>query len=285
MGMAVGTTRTSGIPANGLLTVLFSVAVIAIAMRGYELREEFYLAPDHGLGYALGIVGGLLMLMLLLYPLRKNVRLMHNWGPVRHWFRMHMLLGIIGPLLVLFHCNFSLGAVNSNMALLCMVMMVSSGMVGRFIFTRIHYGLYGEKANLQELQRNQLLVEAMLRDDEARYANITASRVVAELKALQPYTVPPRGPLAGLWRVMAFAVHSRRVDWKVRTHLRSAPAALAEETRALSLQVERYIDTVRRLTGFSFFERLFSLWHVLHMPIFFMLMVTGLVHVWAVHNY
>ncbi len=285
MDMTVGTTRVSGIHASRLLTLLFSVVVIAIGIRGFELRNEFILAPDHGLGYALGIVGGVMMLLLLLYPLRKQVRFMRNWGPVRHWFRMHMLLGIVGPLLVLFHCNFSLGAVNSNMALLCMVMMVSSGMVGRFIFTRIHYGLYGEKANLQELQRNQLLVEAMLRDDEARYANITASRVVAELKALQPYTVPPRGPLARLWHVVSFVLHSRRVGWKVRAHLRSAPAALADETRTLSVHVERYIDTLRRLTGFSFFERLFSLWHVLHMPIFFMLVVTGLVHVWAVHNY
>jgi hypothetical protein len=33
------------------------------------------------------------------------------------------------------------------------------------------------------------------------------------------------------------------------------------------------------------YERLFSLWHVLHLPLFFMLLAAGIVHVIAVHVY
>jgi hypothetical protein len=36
---------------------------------------------------------------------------------------------------------------------------------------------------------------------------------------------------------------------------------------------------------FRAFQTLFSLWHALHMPLFFMLIIAGTVHVVAVHIY
>jgi hypothetical protein len=49
--------------------------------------------------------------------------------------------------------------------------------------------------------------------------------------------------------------------------------------------LDRYLLTVRRAAGFSFFERLFALWHVLHVPLFVMLVIAGFTHVVAVHLY
>ena len=40
-----------------------------------------------------------------------------------------------------------------------------------------------------------------------------------------------------------------------------------------------------RVAQFSFYERLFALWHVFHLPIFFMMVISALVHVLAVHMY
>lgn len=271
--------------ASGVFTVLFAALVVLAVVRGIQVRDEYYLAPDHGLGYALGIIGASLMLALMLYPMRKNLRFMRSWGPVRHWFRLHMVLGVIGPLCILFHCNFSLGAVNSNMALLCMSMMVASGLVGRYIYTRIHYGLYGERANLQDLQRSQLIEAALLREDEARHGSAAARAIVAELQALEAFVAPPRTPLGGLWRVVSFAIRSRRVHWRLRARLRQLPTVAAADAERLAAHAESHLETLRRIAGFSFFERLFSMWHALHLPIFFMLVVTGLVHVWAVNNY
>jgi NADH:ubiquinone oxidoreductase subunit 2 (subunit N) len=41
-----------------------------------------------------------MMLALLLYPLRKRLRILHFLGPTKVWFRTHMILGLVGPLLV-----------------------------------------------------------------------------------------------------------------------------------------------------------------------------------------
>ena len=55
--------------------------------------------------------------------------------------------------------------------------------------------------------------------------------------------------------------------------------------RRARIYLRIHLGTVRKIAGFSFYERLFSLWHVLHLPLFIMLLVSGVVHVYAVHMY
>ena len=39
------------------------------------------------------------------------------------------------------------------------------------------------------------------------------------------------------------------------------------------------------MARFNSFERLFSLWHLVHVPFFVMMILSGLFHVFAVHLY
>jgi O-antigen/teichoic acid export membrane protein len=93
------------------------------------------LTPKSGLSYWLGVTGASMMALLFGYYLRKRI----NPKPVAIrslpvWFRMHVILGIAGPMLILFHCNFRFGAFNSNVALLSMGAVVVSGVVGRYLY-------------------------------------------------------------------------------------------------------------------------------------------------------
>jgi hypothetical protein len=260
---------------NGALTAVFTLATFALVVLGWQTRNEYYLTAEHGTGYALGIIGGLMMLLLLLYPLRKRLRFMHHWLPVRHWFRVHMILGVLGPLCILYHCNFHPGATNSNVALACMALMVASGVVGRFIYARIHHGLYGQRATLQELQRSRIFVEQQLSADAERLP----AEVREQLKALEVVALQRRSVAGNIVRALTFGLFSRWSQWRMGALLSGGERAAARA------HVAAYLDALRRIAGFTFFERLFSLWHVLHMPIFFMLVITGLVHVYAVHFY
>ena len=47
--------------------------VTALLVWGYHFPTEQYITPQSGLGYALGIVGGSLMLLLMIYPARKRL--------------------------------------------------------------------------------------------------------------------------------------------------------------------------------------------------------------------
>src|SRR5205814_2919423 len=77
---------------------------------------------------------------------------MHSGPPMPSWFRFHMVLGIGGPLCILYHCNFSTGATNSNVALFSMLTVAGSGIIGRYIYAHIHNGLYGRKLEFGELR-------------------------------------------------------------------------------------------------------------------------------------
>ena len=128
---------------------LLSISMIAALFFGWQHRDDNYLSAETGTGYTLGIVGGSLMLVLLLYPLSKRIELLTRFIPIRYWFGIHMLFGIIGPVLILFHSNFQTGSTNSTVALTCMLLVAGSGIIGRYIYTRIHHGLYGTRVTLK----------------------------------------------------------------------------------------------------------------------------------------
>ncbi|MFM2120438.1 MAG: hypothetical protein RL722_1906, partial [Pseudomonadota bacterium] len=108
--------------------------------------------PGDDVGYWIGVVGGMMMLILLVYPLRKYVKFMQGWGKVKFWLWGHMMLGIGGPLLILIHCTFRTGSTNAAVALWSMVVVAASGVIGRFIYTRLNRGLLAEQSALRQFR-------------------------------------------------------------------------------------------------------------------------------------
>ena len=112
---------------SALRPSLSELVVAAALLLGWHNSEEGHLTPETGVGYWLGIAGASAMLLLLLYPLRKRMKSLRGLGSVGGWFRLHMVLGLIGPALILFHSNFKLGSLNSNVALFSMLTVAASG--------------------------------------------------------------------------------------------------------------------------------------------------------------
>ncbi len=131
---------------------LFALLTMAAMLWAWWISGNRYLQAESGVGYALGIVGGSLMLILLLYPLRKRLRFMSGWLNLKSWFQLHMLLGVLGPLCILLHSNFRLGSTNSTVALVCMLLVAGSGLVGRYLYGKFHFGLYGQQVGLQQIK-------------------------------------------------------------------------------------------------------------------------------------
>jgi hypothetical protein len=66
-------------------------------------------------------------------------------------------------------------------------------------------------------------------------------------------------------------------------------AVLARHAIQLGAAARRYADrrleAGRRTAEYRAYARLFSFWHVLHIPIFFMLLISAIVHIIAVNVY
>jgi hypothetical protein len=264
---------------------LFSAGVILALIYGWNHRDDNYLSAESGAGYVLGIVGCSMMLILLAYPLSKRVNALTRVVPTRYWFGIHMLFGILGPVLILFHSNFQMGSLNSNIALFCMLVVAGSGIIGRYIYTRIHHGLYGARLNLTDLkneaQGNHVAVSRVYTLDKKLETEFEAM----ETAALQPCT----GIVVCLWRMIRLSAASRWLQWHsirlVKTAEHEDVAHTGTEREQMVHSIRWYMKTLRKTAGFQLYERLFSLWHVLHLPLFFMMIIAAVIHIFAVHIY
>lgn len=269
----------------------YLLAAIAL-MVGWQLRDQSLIAAREGLGYALGIIGSVMMVLLLLYPIRKRARLLKNVGAVRHWFRAHMILGVMGPILVLFHSNFSLGSINSRVALFCTIVVAASGILGRYLYAKIHHGLYGQRLTLASLRSD--INE--FRGDQSRLGSIVSivnTRLAPLEDAVGQLSDRPGDALS---IALQTSFQLMWLKYSVRRSLREqidqmafASSVIAADKKRLTVNTFNYLNrrlsVLRKFAQLSVCERLFSWWHVVHYPLFMVLVVAAIVHVIAVHMY
>ena len=264
---------------------LFGLAVLLLLAFGWSQRNNHDITAESGLGYWLGIAGGSLMLTLLLYPLSKRVRLLTRLIPLRYWFGLHMTLGVIGPVLILFHANFQLGSANSNIALFCMLLVAGSGLVGRYFYSRIHHGLYGRKISLQELaariSQSQKDMAPQTMAGETGQAAALLQKLITQLECHRQHLLQPTHSLGAILRNHRQLARTLRQIKREMRRDRQLRAQLADRLDAFAA----YQRSLQKLASFYLYERLFSLWHLFHLPLFIMMILTAVVHVFAVHIY
>jgi hypothetical protein len=211
---------------------------------------------------------------------------------VKHWFLLHMTLGVGGPLLILLHSNFRIGSLNAGAALFSMVIVALSGVVGRFLYRRVHRGLQGEQTSFESLRTRAGLDQA-----EARSKLAFAPAVETQLKAFEDAELEARpGWATWLRQVLLLPAKQWLVYRACAGELRRPLRQLARRAgwsheererhgRLARKLVRRYLTAVVRVAQYTAYERLFSLWHVAHIPFVYLLVLSAVAHVVAVHAY
>jgi hypothetical protein len=203
-----------------------------------------------------------------------------------------MIIGIVGPVCILLHCGFSLGATNSNIALFSMLTVSGSGIFGRYFYSKIHHGLYGRKATLAELQERA----HELRERATKILMMPELANLLEDEERRLLAVADWGPARMLFAPAAIAYHFSSGRSRLRRYVRAAIRVTAARHKAVAKQSDRFervafdyvsrrMRITREVVEFRIYEKLFSVWHVLHMPLFLMLIAAGIVHVISVHVY
>jgi hypothetical protein len=253
-------------------SVIWYLTIALLLAAGWATRDQNYVVAESGIGYWLGIIGGSLMLLLLIYPMRKRFRRWSVIGSVKSWFRLHMILGIVGPLMIIFHSGFKLGSFNSSVAFFCMLIVASSGLLGRYLYQRIHLGLYGRKLQFEEFYSDNELTRLLLRRSEAIQPVFADEFEQIEKDLTQQQ--------AGIDRSIGFYRKMRaRID-RLHRSVRQSELQQREKKHVLLR-----LKDLRSICALGINEILFSYWHILHMPLFIMLILSGLIHVAVVHLY
>ena len=238
-----------------------------------------------GLRFWLGVTGAGVMSLLLLYPVRKLLGPRRTVGSVGAWFHLHVIIGVLGPVLILYHCNFGLGGRNANVALWSMLAIAASGLVGQVVYRRVNADFYDDRAKAQEHLEaiRRLLVEV-----DGMHA--AKARLMDDLEAFHARQLTPRpGLIAGL---------GSRVEIEKLRHqfLQEAEWIVGECARAknwehrrtkllrrdVTERVKRYIGFARAGSGRSLREQVWAKWRLFHLPLFLMMTAAVVLHVAAV---
>ena len=110
-----------------IITIVYGAVVYFT--RGIPPASELF-------GHGMGILGFIFMLMTeMLYSLRKRSRSV-RWGKMSMWLELHIFTGLVGPYMVLLHTSWKFNGIAGATTLLTIIIVVS-GFIGRYIFTRI----------------------------------------------------------------------------------------------------------------------------------------------------
>jgi hypothetical protein len=274
----------NGVAGFSLIALLLASAIL--------VRNNDWYTPGSDVGYYLGMLGGILMLLLLVYPLKKRVKFLQRIGSTKPWFVFHMVCGVVGPLAIIYHSTFRIGSQNAMVAMVSMLLVAISGIVGRFIYVRIHAGLSDQELSLDELEGDETS-EALSFNRDMRWAEEIVS-VLKDFRETANQPTPSR--IAGVLKFcqLPFA------EWRVRRQChRWLTAELDNRAvvrkwdsgkrilrgRQFDALVARYTATVKRRAQFTMYQRLFAWWHILHLPFVYLLAASGVYHVVAVHMY
>jgi hypothetical protein len=115
---------------------LIAIAAVTVLYVFASLQAATFPAASSLVGHGIGILGFVLMLMTAaLYPLRK-LRTDARWGSMATWLRFHMVTGLVGPYMVLLHTAMKFNGL-AGLAMLLTVVVAVSGLVGRYVYTRV----------------------------------------------------------------------------------------------------------------------------------------------------
>jgi hypothetical protein len=254
--------------------------LVVIILTGVYIAYEVLATPGggHPFGRALGVLGAMLMLMTeVLYSARKRWGLI-RFGQVRHWLSFHIFTGIVGPTLVLMHTGLAFRGL-AGLTMFLTVVVVSSGFLGRYIYTAVPRTMAGK-----EVDRRML--EALTMHHRQQLMNWSAGKSARiQLLVQQETVLTARGerssPLSILIRGFREAGQRRR--------LRAAIRELEKEEQARMAEVEALINRQRRLKrqidSLQTVRQMMAWWHTLHVPLGLTLFGAMFIHILAAIYY
>lgn len=272
--------------------VVFIVAslILSIIAMGWINWQAINFQASGDFTYNSGLIGGIMMACVLLYALRKRIKILRKAGNMEVWYYFHLLGGVLGPLIIVFHTGFDIKSINSGVALFTMITIVLSGVFGRYIYTRIGYSLHRKLLAIKE-------AETRLLDTLHGYESPLSDKIERRLSnfALSVLT-GPRSILKLPMRMVAIRGAATACYVKVNGDLSSIIKTRAsregwsgQETRARIYRdkelLRTHINSVAEIAHAHLFERVLVKWRILHIPLLYILVITSLFHVLAVHMY
>ena len=153
-----------------------------------HLEDHRALRPAGIRGHAYGLVGSVMILLLLLYSVRKRARGLQRFGTPAQWLEVHISFGIIGPLLIILHTAFKVQGLVA-VSFWSMIAVALSGVFGRWLYLQIPRNLAGYEYSRQDLEALEMELAAQAaaesRPEEAARHSRRRARLARKIRRLE----------------------------------------------------------------------------------------------------
>jgi len=268
----------------------FAFIVFALAASWAAWDKDYAIVGNADVAYNYGLVGGIMMLVILVYALRKRSRLLRRVGDIKYWYYFHFIFGVIGPVLIVLHTSFGIRSINGGVALIAMFSIVFSGFIGRYIYTRASYGLRAVEQDLK-------VVSSQLDKGVLSYQIPILQPVEQQLRGFSKNSLSSsRGVIRTIIRILFIKHRAKLVYASASQSTASVLRAIAikekwtksdyrERVKKEKILLQGHLNAVSSIASSRAFEKLAAKWRLLHVPILYVLVLSGLAHVLAVHMY
>ena len=267
------------------LVIVVTLVVINVAGAPYYARSlgervrhplHALLRPSGLVGQSAGIIAFVVFVFLWLYPLRKKWKALAFTGSVGKWLDVHVTTAIGLPLLLTIHAAWrSDGVIGLGFG--AMLVVCASGIVGRYLYTRIPRAKSGVELTRDEVvsERNRLI------DEIAGATGLDPRTVEATLDVASP-----SDEKAGAMQVLRDLVTNDVRRWRMTRELRrrfqelEGGRAIPEAALARSVTLaSREIALSQQVRMLEATQRVFRYWHIAHKPFALTALVAVVIHV------
>jgi hypothetical protein len=250
------------------------VAIVCITLVYLFVAAQFNGLPAASgfFGHLIGVLGFLLMLLTeTLYSLRKRSR-SARWGRMSRWLQFHIFTGLVGPYMVLLHSSWKFNGL-AGLVMLLTVIIVFSGVVGRYIYTAIPRTADGVEVEAAVLERQIAEIERELQAWQQARPAVTRALAQSIEQSIRAGGILGRAFDDAAYRLSLWQAR-RKLDRQERAQA-AGLASLLKRRRALQ----------RQIASLALARRLLALWHTIHIPIGVALFATAFVHMAAAFYY
>lgn len=230
-------------------------------------------SPSGFIGHGLGFVGTFLMMIgVFTYSLRKRWTRLRSVGRIKHVLEFHIFLCLLGPVLVVYHTAFKFGGL-VGVSFWCMVIVVASGVVGRYLYLQIPRTVAGREITPYDLGRQinilreRLLAEYRVPETVLTRVDAISKDLIESSKASLLLTFPK------------LVVQNLRHDVRMRSLVhRLLHQSDRVSTDAMGLLLEK-AHLQRQMATLTVTQQLFRYWHMFHLPFAVIMFIIMIAHV------
>ena len=259
------------------------LAAVSLSVKGWNyyltpLSDRPYhpdyatMKPSGSYSHALGIFGSLMVIIgVSTYSTRKRVRALWNVGRISRWLEFHIFLCLVGPIMIVYHTTFKIGGI-AAISMWCMLTVVASGVIGRFLYAWIPRNLNGNQLTVQEINREVHKFASSLLSSEV---GTSVTKLIDDAFATVKKPVSLFETIFTTFRLQ-----------KIKTQLKNQVHTIVRKSniaKDVGEQLEQSASDLASLYQRSYvltqIEKFFFYWHVIHLPFTIIMFVALAFHV------